>query len=335
MSRATEEIRRLVGPLDPMRAERPSTAPPVLDLIGRTTPEPARHPVRRRSVLAVAAAAMVIAGGVVVWNAAGPSAPRGYAATPPPLTFTPPTDPRPAKEILSDIAARAVSSSIPAGTPGGTDYLKLKAWYLNSQTDRSGTVSAVQASEQERWLHPDGSGRQVTRKYPPEFQSAADRDKWVAGDSGGDDVQEWGPGHFATDVMKDRPPPGMAALGAWLRASHPHQSDPIATIDAVRDLLNQWVLQPAERADLLRVIAALPGLTHDGATLDRAGRQGEAFSIDTNGHGLPARYTFVVDPANGLILDAEEMLTTSPGKLNVRVPAVISYVTYLQAEFLR
>jgi hypothetical protein len=121
----------------------------------------------------------------------------------------------------------------------------------------------------------------------------------------------------------------------WLRASHQHQDDPIATIDAIHDLLGQWIPAPAERADLLRVIAALPGLTYDGATRDRAGRAGQAFSVNTNGHGLPARYTFVVDPTDGRILDAEEMLTTSAGKLNVRIPAVISYVTYVQAEFQR
>ena len=81
------------------------------------------------------------------------------------------------------------------------------------------------------------------------------------------------------------------------------------------------------------MIGGLPGPRHDGETRDRAGRRGQAFSVDSDGHGRPARHAFGVDPANGLILDTEEMLTTSAGKPDVRIPAVISYQIYLRAEF--
>ncbi|MFF0370602.1 hypothetical protein [Micromonospora sp. NPDC005087] len=50
-------------------------------------------------------------------------------------------------------------------------------------------------------------------------------------------------------------------------------------------------------------------------------------------HGLPARYTLIVDPGTGAPLGYEEMLTSTAGKLNVTVPAVITYRSYLVAEY--
>ncbi|MEU4645269.1 hypothetical protein [Micromonospora sp. NPDC023814] len=84
---------------------------------------------------------------------------------------------------------------------------------------------------------------------------------------------------------------------------------------------------------MLRLLADLPGITVTGTVTDRAGRTGEAFSITTNAHGLPAQYTVIVDPRSGALLGYEEVLTTTAGKLNVTIPAVITYRSYLMAEY--
>lgn len=336
MSRAEQQIRELLGPLDPMRHdERGAVPPPDLDAAGLTDiGEPAgtvRPAGRRRSLLAAAAAAAVLVAGGLAWNALGPSTPKGFAATPPPLTIIPAADGRPAKAVLEAIADAAAASGVPAGGPGQTEYHKMRNWHLSSQVDSRGTVSAIQPEQYEAWLRPDNSRRQVTRKAPPEFQSDHDREQWDAETEGSERVHE---GSNSGD-WKDRPPTDLDALRVRLAGNRPVDlMGSVAYVDGIGDLLRDRVLLPAERAAVLRVLADLPGIRHDGQTRDRTGRPGQAFSVDTAGHGLPARYTFVIDPAAGLILAEEEMLTTDPGLLNVRVPAVIGYETYLTAEFL-
>ncbi|MFI1195774.1 hypothetical protein ACH4T9_21320 [Micromonospora sp. NPDC020750] len=59
----------------------------------------------------------------------------------------------------------------------------------------------------------------------------------------------------------------------------------------------------------------------------------EAFSITSSAHGLPAQYTVIVDPGSGALLGYEAVLTTTAGRLNVTIPAVTSYRSYLVAEY--
>jgi hypothetical protein len=91
-------------------------------------------------------------------------------------------------------------------------------------------------------------------------------------------------------------------------------------------------LPPKVRAAMLRYLAATATLAVEGEVTDRAGRPGLAFSLDSAYGGLPAHYTVVIDPQTGHVLDFEQMLTTDAGKLNVAVPAVISYDVYLSAQ---
>lgn len=63
-----------------------------------------------------------------------------------------------------------------------------------------------------------------------------------------------------------------------------------------------------------------------------AAATGRAFGLDSSYTGLPTRYTLVVDEATGAILDYEQMLTTTAGKLKVQVPAVIGYGLFETSE---
>ncbi|WP_405091667.1 hypothetical protein OG767_00325 [Micromonospora sp. NBC_01392] len=99
--------------------------------------------------------------------------------------------------------------------------------------------------------------------------------------------------------------------------------------------LRGWLTAGASvhEAAVLRLLADLPGITVTGIVTDRTGRAGEAFSITSRAHGLPAQYTVIVDPRSGALWGYEEVLTTTAGKLNVTIPAVISYRSYLVAEY--
>jgi hypothetical protein len=92
-------------------------------------------------------------------------------------------------------------------------------------------------------------------------------------------------------------------------------------------------LPPAVRAAVLRFVAATPGIRLTGHVTDRAGRPGIAVSLDSDYSGLPTRYTLIFDEHDGRLLGDEEMLTTTAGKLNVPVPSVIGYTTYIDGHY--
>lgn len=335
MRRTENQIRELLGPLDPMRHDDHPTVPPAPTVIADIDSPPTAHTRwsrrahARRPLLAAAAAAVVVLVGAMLWTSAGPSAPKAYA-TPPPLTIVPPSDTRPASVVLNEIADRAAGSGVPAGQAGQTEYTKMKNWYLHSQVGGGDTVSAVQPEIQELWRYPDDSARQVTRTGAPEFQSDEDRENWASDAVGDERVDDWPRGRSFS--WHDRPPTDVDALHQWLRQRPSGQPDPLRTFTDVTDLLRERVLLPSERAAVLRLVAVLPGLDFAGQTHDRAGRPGLAFALEPPTEGLPTRYTLIIDPSNGLVLGHEEMLTESAGKLQVRIPAVLTYQTYLQQE---
>ncbi|MFG3713329.1 hypothetical protein [Micromonospora sp. NPDC047730] len=58
-------------------------------------------------------------------------------------------------------------------------------------------------------------------------------------------------------------------------------------LEDVAQLAGLRLLNPAQRAAVLRLLADLPGITVTGTVTDRAGRTGEAFSITTNATACP------------------------------------------------
>jgi hypothetical protein len=102
---------------------------------------------------------------------------------------------------------------------------------------------------------------------------------------------------------------------------------------AVEDLNRDRVLEPAVRSAILRLLAQLRILRYDGTVADRAGRAGQAFSLDSDYSGLPTRYTVIFSADTGELIADEQVLTSTAGKLNVAIPAVIGYTLYLEADW--
>ncbi|MCO1576445.1 CU044_5270 family protein [Crossiella sp. SN42] len=336
MTRTRDELRQLIAGLDPAVGHQPAPGPAerAADLhriLGSGPPvrTPGIRP--RRVLLLAAAAAVTVVVGAVLLPGTGP---RAHAVTPAPLVVEPPADPgRSAADLLRDLAA--VTEGLPEpSTDGLAEHLRMESWYLNSQVDRTGTVSAVIPGELDRWRFPDGSGYERKLVKEPVFSSAEDRQRWLSEGSPGWDMtpktQRFGPGE--RDEGFDGPPPADAARFAdWLRRGFDFAKEPFRAFAAATDAARTHVLLPRQRAWLLRALADTSGFTYDGMTTDRAGRRGHSVTL-TDTSGLPARRTLVIDPADGRVLDREEMLVSDPGELNVRVPAVISYEVYLIAE---
>jgi hypothetical protein len=287
----------------------------------------------RRWVLGAGAGATALAVAVGIAVASRPRPPGGPVATPVLLSYQLPSGGPGARVRLARIAAAAAASRTPRPS-GLPEHLRIASWSLDSLVDDKQVTSAVVPVDVETWRAADGSGKRVQRYAEPQFRNAADRQAWHdAGNPGGAEqptTDTFGPGELVAS-WPDRLPTDAAAAARWLTHGNPID-DPGSVFHYVVDLLHEQVLTPAERATVLRVVAALPGLKYLGAVRERAGRTGAAFAVDSAYSGLPGRYTLIVNPADGQVLGFEYMLTTDAGRLNVSIPAVIEYDTYLVAD---
>lgn len=134
-------------------------------------------------------------------------------------------------------------------------------------------------------------------------------------------------GHLAV-MFPDPPPADPDRLLTYLSRGHPiaDQGSP-ELIVAIVDLRMEWRTSPAVDAAILELLRRTGDLRLAGATTDRLGRPGSAYTIDHDHGGLPTRTTVVIGAA-GQVSDVEDTLTTTPGKLNVTIPATIGYTAF-------
>jgi hypothetical protein len=336
--RVTSEVRRLVGPLDPVSEPLVGAQERRADLqrilaTAVPLPGPARAAVRRRPMMLTAgfAAAALVLVAVVGTQVVGFTRPA-YAATPAPLEYAGGGDDAAAQ--LTDIANRAAGAPGPVRT-GVDEHLIVQSWNLFTQIDGEQVRTAVVPKRTESWRSPTDAGRVDVRYGEPEFPAGSSRLSWrLQGSPGGEaspSTEDFAAGQFPR--MWKGSPPTTSDMKSFLAIGHPAENGPAETLIAVTDLARERVLTPALRAAALRTIAGLPGLTYDGVVTDRVARPGKAFSVKSDHTGLPTRHTLIVDPTTGVLLGYESMLTTTAGKLGVRIPAVISYDTYVTAEY--
>ncbi|MGH2893488.1 MAG: hypothetical protein ACRDPM_09515 [Solirubrobacteraceae bacterium] len=90
----------------------------------------------------------------------------------------------------------------------------------------------------------------------------------------------------------------------------------------------------AGQAVLLRLLAAIPGVVNDGTTTDRAGRTGDAVSLESGYSGEPITYTLIFDPATGALLESDETLAGPPHRLTALNGSVVAFTTFLSSGFV-
>ncbi|GAA4727761.1 hypothetical protein Prum_068200 [Phytohabitans rumicis] len=274
-------------------------------------------------------AVVVAALTVVLWPSHATSA---YAATPPGLNYQPGPQ-LPAATVLQQLASAAQATDRPGG--GTVEYLRIESWDLNASIDGQQVTTAVVPSETQIWRQPDDAAVTIARYGTPWFPDDDAEQAWKANRSPGSDTTprrtDDPPGGHAW-LWDDRPPPNADQLRAWLRRNH-NITDTGGYFTAVVDLLKERVLTGKELASVLRLLASLPTVDYTGPVTDRTGRPGEAFSTTSTSGGLPVRHTLIVDRTSGRFLAYERTLTTTAGSLNVRIPAVTSYVIFHDARF--
>ncbi len=210
--------------------------------------------------------------------------------------------------------------------------LRWTEWSLNTRVDGQVVTSAVVPVQVSLSRRSDGSARLVRRTAPPQFPDRQSRERWEeAGRPAARPVtvaqQQWAPGGFdqASAYLPDDP----GRLLPVLSRSHPiDQLGDAEVLVAIADTYRSAALSPAQQAALFVLAASRPGLQAFGHATDRAGRPGYALSVESDYSGLPTRYTAIFDPVTGRLLDLEQTLTRSAGRLNVRVPSTIGYTLF-------
>ncbi len=317
--RAEADLQRILA-TDPAASDATTAAP-------RARPSRARA--ARWAAVAAVTAALVVGGSVLNGDGWLPGTQRqaAFAVTPPLLAAGPasdldaygltvPTDPVDPAPVLAQIADRVRALPDDTGT-GRYAKVATEGWYLHTRVDGRQVTSRIVLTRSTAWTAPDGSGallHQVGDEAPA---------KETHGPGGR--TLMWALGSLSTDP---------ATLAGQLEVGHPVQIGPAERLVAITDLTREQPLTPAVRAEVLRHLAATPGLRLTGPVQDRSGRPGIAVHLDSDHSGLPTRYTLIIDPATGKVLGDEQMLTTDPGLLGVPVPSVTAYTTYLESRYV-
>jgi hypothetical protein len=329
------EIRALYRPLDPSSAQVGPEAQEA-DLAGilrdGRVHQSEHQWSRRRVVLAGAATAGVMMGAAVVGeHVLGNRSGSDRTETPVPPAHQPPAEPKSAPGALEALADRVAPLPSDVGT-GTCRRITTVGWYLDSQLVDGVTTSALGQRRVTTWLAADGSGRQVAVDQPYQFASERDRERWLGGTSPGKHVYAWKPEKNWV-IWKTPAPTETAALAKWLRTGHPVSNGPMEVLQAVADLYREQVLVPGQRAALLRVLASVPGLRYVGAAKDRTGRPGKAFTL-VDSHGVPTRYTMIIDADSGALLSFEQALIRDAAGRKVRTPAITEYEAYVDSRYV-
>lgn len=285
----------------------------------------------RRPVLSAVTACVIVALAAIVVQLGSPGAeaPLAQAATPELLQYQP--IPGTVKSNLQRIARQFRTS--PGQPTSGTKryaYVNTQSWSLFTRVDGQQVRSAVVPEMREIWVAADGSGRLRVAAGVPSFPSEQSRQAWQAAGRPRPGIQDIRyPGGGLSAMYPRVLPEDVGGLRAALAVSHPVRNGPAETLVAISDLYNEQLPSGLTRASILDALAEVPGLQLQGRTIDRVGRPGVAVGVISTMTGLPTRFTLVFDEHDGRLLDQEQVLTTTAGRLDVPIPSVISYTTYL------
>jgi hypothetical protein len=265
---------------------------------------------------------------LVVTNVLGAAPQPAYAVTPTPLKYR--VSDRPASEVLEQIAQRA--EELPDDSPkDGPERFTQESWSLSTRVDGIQVTSAIIPERRVTWRNPDGSEKWDVRTLKPQFQTEEQREVWEESGSVGRTPQGYSGSSGPADMSDPRnheAPTEENGMSKWLALGY-ESTGPGETFDSVSERLLDRSFSPKQRAALLRALKGVAGIEYKGQVEDRAGRVGATFSIKSHYGGLPKVQSLLFDNTSGKLLTYEEELTGDVGKLKVKSPAVVLYITYL------
>ncbi|MCI4066298.1 CU044_5270 family protein [Micromonospora sp. R77] len=190
-------------------------------------------------------------------------------------------------------------------------YHHMKVWGDPVMTSADGRHQVAFVGETKVWQAADGTGSQTNTQLEPQYPDQESRDYWQRNlDSRPAAGAAAAPALIPLPPMELTPP---SADPSRLRELLKVEYGPGAASKEVNTLYAQFVIPRAVRAEILRVLADVPGFRWRGQVTDRAGRNGLAVTFDDREHD--AQSLLIFDPKTGELL-AHERLTLSPMQIS-------------------
>jgi hypothetical protein len=304
-----QRTRTLLGPIDPARHS--TITPPRLsahDLIDRAEavaePVAPRRRARptRRLVLTAGTLAVAVGAAAVVQTlgepgpdriASPPSAEPGVVLVPVAYQFD--SGAADAGTQLRALAGRIVDAEYDNRT-GRYMYHHTKTWGAAVMTSADGRHHVAFAQEIKEWLAADGTGQQATIRIEPQFPDQESRDWWQRHPQ-------------ATPAASATPAPSTIPLPPVDLAPLPSDRARLTerlkvgfgagvVSKQVSTVYGRYVVPRQTRAEILRILADVPGFLWRGQVTDRAGRKGVAITYDDRAHDAQSLLIFDPKPAS-------------------------------------
>ncbi|WP_405428109.1 CU044_5270 family protein [Micromonospora sp. NBC_00617] len=312
-----ERTRSLLAPADPARnVVVPPPPVPARNLIewagdselaaGHRRGRPTRRLVLSAGTLAVAAGAVAV---LQPWQESAPDAPglpdRAGGTVLVPVAYQFDADPPAAGPRLRTLASKIKDAGYDHRS-GRYMYHHTKIWGDPVMTSPDGRHHVAFAGETKVWQGADGTGSQVNTQLEPQYPDQESREYWQRNLDAGPAV---GGSPIPLPPMELTPP---SADPSQLRELLKVQYGAGAASKEISTVYARYVVPRSTRAEILRVLADVPGLRWRGVVTDRAGRAGVAVTFDDREHDQQSLLIF--DPVTGELL-AHELLTLAPVRM--------------------
>lgn len=323
MSRRVDQAwRRLAaqrpsGYMNEDETEAPPWIPPGDTISPDESREESKRASRRRVLVAAGTTAVAAAGAAFLVRDV--YSPTETVSAPPLLKFEPATHSGSTTELLHSLADRARNQPDPSGS-GSVIYSRRRTWDFSTSVDPNGNTLGSGLSERivETWVEPDGSGRRANReKEPPHgAEPIAMQHQYSTG--------------FAYDHTSNPSPDVLKSR--LLHAGHDWNA--VEWFEAADSKWSGYLQEPRFASAFLQALATKSGISIEGRTTDRAGRNAVAISTESSkpGRWFPKqRLLLLFDPQRGLPIATEVVaLSADTSAINVSLdtPATVSYMQW-------
>ncbi|MFG3553695.1 CU044_5270 family protein [Micromonospora sp. NPDC047557] len=317
-----ERTRTLLSPADPARntvvAPPPVSARDLIERAGATDPAPGHRRVRPTRRLLLTAGTLAVAAGAVAvlqpFDEQTPDDPGGSGGAVGtllvPVAYQFDADPPAADPPLRTLASEIKDTEYDHRT-GRYMYHQTRVWGEPVLSSPDGRHHMAFAGESKVWQAADGTGSQSNKQLEPQYPDQESRVYWQRRFPSRSTVTSSpAPSLIPLPPMELTPP---SADPSQLRELLNVNSGAGAASKGVSTLYARYVVPRAIRAEILRVIADVPGFRWRGRVADRAGRAGVAVTVDDRENHQQSLLIF--DPTTGELL-AYELLTLAPVRIS-------------------
>lgn len=256
------------------------------------------------------------------WNLAGGGAPA--VAAPRMLDVVK------SESDLEDVMEQAIRTLSSAAPSEPRRYANSEGWYIQIEVDGENAGYSEILPQQFLFEWNEDLSGTMTVSTGQAYEVGTTGAGRTADDAASEDVQvtEFGPGEMPV-YFPEPPPTTVAEMREYLAAAMAlaPDADAAAYVEAVKGLLSEWTLTPAQHSVTLSMLSEMPGLSLDGTATDRLGREVAVIrATPTVPTGNEAQ--LLLSTKTGQIIGHEFIYVGGIPELKLKPPVVTSYTAW-------